>query len=173
MVFSGTQTGIVFAIISVVAAVLVFVLVKIASSLKRSGGFDITIKRIGLLDSHEFRFNLEFENTSKSDRSFNGLCLSYFLNGELTQIAEMVYQPIARGFDLGFVTQADGRYGFLVERGKSQSAVIDFLLPDSFSLPKGARVCLSCTDENKRVLYAFVDLKSEEAKLLAFKKLKK
>lgn len=173
MVLAGSNTGIVFTIAALLAAVLVFALVKVASSLKRGGQFDIVIKRLGLLDPHELRFNVEFENNSKNDQTLNDLCLCYFQGGELKTISKMAYQPLPRGMDLNFVVKNNGNYGFFIEKGKKQSAVIDYLLPESFALPKGARFCLSFVDMDGSTFYAFVDLQSLEASLLSFKHLKK
>ena len=173
MCLAAASTGILFTVIALVVAVLVFVLVKVASSIKRGGHCDAVIKRIGLLDPHELRFNVEFENSSKNDWVMDDFCLSYYLPNELKVVCKMTYQPIARGLDLNFVAKKNGNYGFFVEKGKRQSAVVDYLLPDSFSLPKGARFCLSCVDGDGQTLYAFLDVKSEEASLLSFKRLKK
>ncbi len=173
MFLASARTGILFTIAAIAAAVLVFCLVKLASSIKRGGSCDAVIKRIGLLDPHELRFNLEFENASKQDWVLDDICLSYYLSKEVKVVCKMTYKPLARGLDLNFVRKKDGNYGFLVEKGKKQSAVVDYLLPDSFSLPKGARYCLSYVDANGQAYYAFIDLKSEEASLLSFKRLRK
>ena len=172
MVLAGTSSGIIFTIITLTATVLVFVLAKVASALKRGGRFDVVLKPIGLLDSRELRFNLSFENASKKDRSLNDFCLAYLLGGELHEICKMAHPPLARGLETGFVISKDGSYGFLIETGKSCSAVIDYSVPTSFALPEGAKLCLSCFDEDKHQLYAPIDLKSEEPKLLSFKKLR-
>ncbi len=172
MILAGASSGIIFTIITLGATVLVFVLAKVASALKRGGRFDVVLKPIGLLDSHELRFNISFENATQKDRSLNDLCLAYFLNGELHSICKMAHQPLTRGLETGFVTSGDDYYGFLIEGGKSCSAVIDYLLPPSFSLPENAKLCLSCFDEGKHQLYAVIDLKGEEPKLLSFKKLR-
>ncbi len=80
MVLAGAKSGIIFTIITLAVTVLVFVLAKVASAVKRGGGFDVVLKPIGLLDSHELRFNLSFENGSKKDRSLNDLSLAYILD---------------------------------------------------------------------------------------------
>ena len=172
MVLAGTSSGIIFTIITVAATVLVFVLAKVASALKRGGRFDIVLKPIGLLDSHELRFNISFENDTKKDRSLNDVCLAYLLDDELHMICKMAHQPLARGLETGFLVDRDGCYGFSIEAGKSCSAVIDYAVPSSLALPEDAKLCLSCFDEGKHQLYAFIDLKDEEPKLLSFKKLR-
>ena len=172
MILAGTNSGIIVTIVTFAATILVFVLAKVASTLKRAGGFDVVLKPIGLLDSQELRFNLSFENGSKKDLVLNNLCLSYFLNGAVMPICQMSDRPLARGFDDGFVTGKNGHYGFFVEAGKSQSAVVSYLLPSSFALPEGAKLCLSCEDESKRTLYALIDLKDANPRLLSFKRLR-
>ncbi len=172
MFLAGTNSGIIFTIITLAATVLVFVLAKVASALKRGGRFDVVLKPIGLLDARELRFNLSFENASKKECSLNDVCLGYVQNNELHTICKMAHEPLARGLETGFVTSKDGSFGFFIESGKNCSAIIDYLVPSSFALPEGARPCLSCFDEDGRQVYALIDLKSEEAKLLSFKKLK-
>lgn len=173
MFLASATKGILVAVTAVSAALFVLCLVKIASSIKRGGPRDAVIKRIGLLDPHELRFNFEFENASKQDWELDDISLSYYLSKEVKVVCKMTYKPLARGLDLDFVRKKDGNYGFLIEKGKKQSAVVDYLLPDSFSLPKGARYCLSCQDADGQIFYAFIDLKSDEASLLSFKRLKK
>ncbi len=172
MVLAGAKSGIIFTIITLAVTVLVFVLAKVASAVKRGGGFDVVLKPIGLLDSHELRFNLSFENGSKKDRSLNDLSLAYMLKGELHVICEMAHQPLARGLETGFLIRGEGWYGFFIEAGQNRSAVIDYLLPASFTLPEGAKLCLSCFDESARRMYAYIDLRGDEPKLLVFKKLR-
>ncbi len=173
MILAGSSSGIIFTIITLAVTVLVFILAKVASALKRGGRFDVVLKPIGLLDSHELRFNLSFENATRKDRFLNDVCLAYFLDGKLHRICQMAQQPLARGLETGFVTgSGDSCYGFLIEAGKNRSAVVDYVLPSSFALPERAKLCLSCFDENKRQLYAFIDLKEEEPRLLSFKKLR-
>ncbi len=147
------------------------VLAKIASAIKRSGRFEVVLKPIGLLDSREFRFNISFENASSKDRFLNNVCLSYLLDKKLHGICKMTQPPLGRGLESDFVTHNNGCYGFFIEAGKSHSAVIDYQLPASFSLPENAKLCLSYLDENKRQLYALINLKDGESKLLSFKKL--
>ncbi len=172
MFLAEAKTGIVFTIIAVVVAVLVFLLAKIASSLKRGGGFDCIARRIGLLDPKEIRFNLEFENSTKKDWTLDDFQLSYFDSGKITPVCRMAYSPLPHGLDTNFIIRKDGSYGFFIEKGKKQSAIVHYLISDSFSLPRGARLCFSCRDEDGRLLYALIDLKSDEAKLLSFKRCK-
>lgn len=173
MVLESAKNGILITVLACLATVLVLVLVKIATSMKRLGHFDVVMKRIGLLDPHELRISLEFENESKRDREFSDLSLCYMKEKSLCLVSKMAFEPIPRGLDSSFVQAKDGGYSFLVEKGKSQSVVVTYVLPNSFVLPQGARFCLSCQDEKGRMLCAEIDLSGQEAKLLSFKRYKK
>lgn len=173
MFLTGAGKGIAFTVAALLVAVIVFVLVRVASALNHGGKFDFIIKRIGLLDSTEARFAVQFENASKFDKEIRDLRLCYLQKGGITKVADMAYAPLARGLDPNFLLRHEKGYGFLIESGKSQSAIVDYLLPPSFSLPQGAVLGLSWRDEHGRLFFASISLSKSDSQLLKRRRIKK
>ena len=173
MVLSGAGKGIFVTVVALVVAAIVFVLVRVANSLNHGGKFDFVVKRIGLLDSTEARLAVQFENASKFDKEIRDLTLCYLSQGSLAKIAGMAYAPLARGLDPNFISHDAGGYGFLIEAGKNQSAIVDYLLPASFQLPPNARLGLCWRDERGRLLFAPISLRESESQLLKKRRIKK
>ncbi len=173
MFLSASGKGIIVTIVALLATGIVLILVRVATVLKQGGRFDVSLKRIGLLDYHEARFAIAFENQSKTDKEMRSLRLGWVKNGASHFLSPMAYAPLARGFDLNFVQGSDGKYTFFIERGKEYSAVIDFLIPADFHLPQGAQFCVVFENEKGSTQYATLSLSNPSSQLLRFKKSKR
>ncbi len=158
--------------LALLATALILVLVKVSTLLKQSGHFDVVCKRIGLLDTKEARFALRFENESKSDRELLNWRIGYVIRNKVTPLCGMAYAPIARGMDMNFVRGKEGCYGFFLEKGASENAVVDFSLPSGFSLPEDSSFCFCCEDSKGRTLYASFRFEEDASQLLRFHKAK-
>ncbi len=172
MFLSSSGKGILITVLALLATALVLVLVKVSTLLKQSGHFDVVCKRIGLLDSKEARFALRFENESKSDKELLDWKIGYAVGKKVTFLCGMAYAPIARGTDLNFVRGKEGHYGFFLEKGCHENAVVDFLLPNESSLPENCSLCFCCQDSKGRLLYAPFSFENTDSQLLTFRKAK-
>lgn len=173
MFLSASGKGIIVTVAALLATGIVLILVRVATVLKQGGRFDVSLKRIGLLDYREARFAIAFENQSKSDKEMRSLRLGWVKNGVTHFLAPMAYAPLARGFDPNFVKGSDGEYSFFLERGKEYGAVIDFLIPVDFRCPQGAAFCVIFENGKGVTHYASVSLSSPSSQLLRFKKSKR
>lgn len=172
MFLTSSGKGILITLLALLATALVLVLVKVSILLKQSGHFDVICKRIGLLDAHEARFAIRFENESKFDKELLNWRIGYAVGKKVTPLVGMAYAPIARGIDMNFIRGGEGRYGFFLEKGSSENAVIDFSLPGHFALPEGSSFCFCCDDGKGRTLYACFNFADGGSQLLRFHKAK-
>ncbi len=173
MFLSSSGKGILITVLALLATALVLILVKVSTLLKQSGHFDVICKRIGLLDSKEARFALRFENDSKFDKELLDWRIGYVDGKKVTSLCGMAYAPIARGTDMNFVRGKDGHYGFFLEKGCRENAVVDFLLPQQAPLPENCSLCFCCEDSKGRILYAPFSFEDSDSQLLRFHKAKK
>ena len=133
MVFAESASGNPIAIwsilSSIIGAVLVFALVRVAIILSRSGSLEAYAKKITDLNPCSVKLQLRIENGHGDERSLNNLSLYIKEEGHLSKASSLLETPLLRHGDINFV-QGKGENALLLSAPHSRNeCVVEFKLP--------------------------------------------
>lgn len=166
---STTGRGILISLLILALTGLTFVLVKVASYLyKNSGVFTATAKRLAFLDEREVKLDLDLENASKREVHVTDMRLGFLKGKHVHGVTGFAYPPLAKGSDVGFVTESKGIYDFRLAVNDRRSVFVEYHIPSEFVFPADAAPCLYYHNARGALLAAKIDLRSTDAQLLEF-----
>ncbi|MBO5529255.1 MAG: hypothetical protein J6A47_08090 [Bacilli bacterium] len=164
IIFEQANTGAALPLtISVLATAVVFVLVKIATMIYRSGDILIMAKRMSDLDPKVVRLTLTMENLQKSEKKLQDIQIAVKKDKKLCPVASLAGAPIQRYGDTNFLGSNDLGYYFSLLPGSKNEAIVEFHLDEPYR-----NVYLLGKNLKGQPVKAYVNLDTSEVQMLSF-----
>ncbi len=151
---------------SLAGGLLVFVMVRFALHIIRSGDIEAYAKRIADLNPKIVKFLFRVENGQNSEKCLSELALYVRKAGKMVRIATLEETPLMRHGDIHFVRGAREEASLHCAPHSKNEAVLEFRLPDAYQYvflaytnPKGqkrkAKILLRQSGEQLLVFHRF------------------
>ena len=148
---------------SLAGGLLLFVLVRLAVHLYRSGDVEAYVRRIADLNPRLIRLQLRVENGLSVGKKLSEISLYVRKNGKLAKAASLADTPLIRQGELDFVQGQGEASALLCPPHSKNEAVLEFRLQEAFD-----SVYLVYTDAKAKKRKAKVHLTHTGEQLLAF-----
>lgn len=93
----GATTGIAFSGVAIGGAIIVFILLRISSYLKNSGGLTLDLKVMNDLRYSELRLEAKFFNSTRKDFKYSEFAIYQKQNHQLVEVSKLSDAPIETG----------------------------------------------------------------------------
>lgn len=168
MIVLETTTGgfpVLPVVLSTVATVLVFVLVRFGIYLYRSGEVAFSAKRIIDLDPRIVKLSIRVVNQERRERSLTNLALYEKAKEGYALLARAEVEPLLRdGPDTFLIRDPEG-YGFRCPPFQSGEIVVEFTLPE-----KKDSIYLGGINRSGKFVVSSLSLSSSENQWITFRK---
>ena len=153
-------------VISVISAVLLFVLLRVAFYLYGSGEVEVSARRIVDLDPREVKLSLKAYNRKATSRNLTEVCLAIKKDNQFVRAASLQLAPLVSKEIHSEVTKENGVYGIVLHANAEMELIADFRLeqptPTAYLVGKNAK---------GRYLAAAINLYESSYRLLEFKRI--
>ncbi len=156
MVFAeldGTTNGIVWTVLAILGAGIVFLMVKVAQGLITSGNFAIEARRIGLIGQDEVKLDIHFFNTTRQTRILTNIGLFCETEEGFVQVGFLNTRPIVRSAnaDQNYLTKENDAYSFSIPKNQNFSTIVDFSFKGKPLPSHGDFYLVGINEKGKRV----------------------
>lgn len=155
-----------------VGTILVAILVRVASTMYRNADkvLVITMWKMMLLDTSEYKLRLKIENTTGKVTHMRDISLVYFEEHTMKVYSRLAAMPIQSDDNFNFVSgsQEEGYVLRIFPHG-NHNVVLDFKINPLLSLPSDTQIYFYYMNNRGKRRFAKINLATDRGQVLQFK----